>query len=410
MRDFMNEGGRVLYTGQRAGQQYTSAVAGQLYDPFENRQCGSDPAIEARCLPLAGSGDGQGDPIEYWFGAAITTAGGGLDPDTGDPFDVAGIDDPLTGLGFGFNGADSAQNQTSDAAFIATTDYLQITDPAGSFPQFDSWPSAEYLSNARRTVRPAHRCEVHVVAARRRGVQAPHANDHCAGRRSNALVLDQLQARARLRLHDRRGAHRRPRQLDDAARRERAYQRRSEQRPGVPGGWSDPTDAEDLLHPFLTHYQTFDPDTGNCTSIGSSGEWNAANGSSSGWQQLEFDLGAFAGGQVEVSITALSDWGFQEFPGVFIDDIVVSTGEGSTSFEDDADPNDGWVPSGAPQDIDGIEGANANDWTNRGGLGIKEGAAISTPDSVYLGFGFEGITGADQRNELMGRAITYLLR
>ena len=37
----------------------------------------------------------QGDPIEYMFGAAITTPDGGIDPDTGDPFDVAGIDDPL---------------------------------------------------------------------------------------------------------------------------------------------------------------------------------------------------------------------------------------------------------------------------------------------------------------------------
>jgi hypothetical protein len=35
VRDFVNEGGRVLYTGQRAGQQYTPALGTQLYDPFE---------------------------------------------------------------------------------------------------------------------------------------------------------------------------------------------------------------------------------------------------------------------------------------------------------------------------------------------------------------------------------------
>ena len=68
---------------------------------------------------------------------------------------------------------------------------------------------------------------------------------------------------------------------------------------------------------------------------------------------------AYAGTQVEVSITVLSDWGLQQFPGVFIDDIEVSTGEGTTSFEDDADPMDGWTVPGAPQDADGIEGANA---------------------------------------------------
>jgi len=94
---------------------------------------------------------------------------------------------------------------------------------------------------------------------------------------------------------------------------------------------------------------------------------------------------------------------------VFIDDIVVSTGEGSTSFEDDADPMDGWVVSGAPQDADGFEGPNANDWDRRGGFGIKEGASVTTPSSVYLGFGFEGISGAATRAEVIDRIVDYLL-
>ena len=113
---------------------------------------------------------------------------------------------------------------------------------------------------------------------------------------------------------------------------------------------------------------------------------------------------------MEVSITALSDWGLQQFPGVFIDDIEVSTGEGSTSFEDDADPTDGWTVPGAPQDAEGIEGPNLNDWGRRGGLGIKEGAAVATADTLYLGFGLEGITDAKTRGDVMGRAITYLMR
>jgi hypothetical protein len=94
---------------------------------------------------------------------------------------------------------------------------------------------------------------------------------------------------------------------------------------------------------------------------------------------------------------------------VFIDDIEVSTGEGTTSFEDDGDPSDGWTVPGAPQDDDEIEGPNANDWTRRGGFGIKEGAAVSTRDSVYMGFGFEGISGAATRNEVMERILDYLL-
>jgi hypothetical protein len=146
VRDFVNEGGRVLYTGQRAGQQYTPALGAQLYDPFENKECSSDPAIEARCLGLLGSGNSQGDPIEYVFGAAILTADGGIDPGTGVPFPIAGIDDPLSGLNWTVNGADSADNQVSDSSFIATGNFLKVTDPERSFPQFESWPAAEYLS------------------------------------------------------------------------------------------------------------------------------------------------------------------------------------------------------------------------------------------------------------------------
>jgi murein tripeptide amidase MpaA len=413
LRDFMNEGGRVVYTGQRAGQQYTAGLGTQLYDPFENRQCRGDPAVEPRCLALNGSGDAQGDPIEYWLGAAITTPGGGIDPDTGDPFPIDGLTDPLTGLSLERNGADSAQNQAIDSSFIATEDYLAVTDPAASFPQFESEISAEYetgiagpfdphtgtwfmwsqLANEayKRLTRTitvpsggatlsfwtSYNLEIDfdymIVEARTAGqddwTTLPDANGHSSDDLSNDLAC--------------------------------------------PNGWSNPADTADVLHPFLTHYQTFDPATETCSNQGSTGsppgEWHAGNGSSGGWQQWTIDLGGYADSQVEVSITALSDWGLQQFPGVFIDDIEVSTGEGSTSFEDDADPMDGWTIPGAPQDPDGVEGVNANDWVRRGGFGIKEGAAITTPKSVYLGFGFEGITDSAMRNEVMDRIVDYLL-
>ena len=76
----------------------------------------------------------------------------------------------------------------------------------------------------------------------------------------------------------------------------------------------------------------------------------------------------------------------------------------------DGDQLDGWTVPGAPQDDAGIEDPNVNDWVPRGGLGIKEGAAVATPDTVYLGFGFEGISDAATRSLLMGRAVEYLLR
>ena len=61
------------------------------------------------------------------------------------------------------------------------------------------------------------------------------------------------------------------------------------------GGWSNPADEANVLHPFLTHYQTFDPATGTCSPTGSGGgHWNAANGASGGWQQFEIDLAPYA--------------------------------------------------------------------------------------------------------------------
>ena len=410
VRDFVNEGGRVLYTGQTAGQQYTTGLGTQLYDPFRNRECRAAPVVEARCLALSGSGDSQGDPIEYMFGAAITTPGGGSDPETGDPFDVTGIDDPLDGLDWRFNGAASAQNQASNSSFIATGDYLEVTDPAGSFPQFESWPAAEYVSGLSGPFDP------HTGASFMWSDRADEAYKRLTRRitvpAGGALhvVLDELQPRAELRLPDRRGSHRRPKRLDDPAGPKRSHVERPDRDESCPGGWSNPADAANVLHPFLTRYQTFVPASGTCTSTGTTGEWNAANGSSSGWQQFDVDIPADLGPQVELSITALSDWGFQQFPGVFIDDIQVSTGEGTTSFENDGDPLDGWTVPGAPQDAGGVEGPNRNDWVRRGGLGIKEGAAVATDDTLYMGFGFEGITGVTKRNRIMERAIDYLLR
>jgi murein tripeptide amidase MpaA len=410
VRDFLNEGGRVLYTGQRAGQQYTTGLGTQLYDPFENRECSSDPAIEARCLPLHGSGDSQGDPIEYWFGAAVTTPGGGSDVNTGDPFAITGLANPFGGLTLARNGADSAQNQASDSSFVAIEDYLKVTDPAASFPQFESELSAQYESGIAAPFDP-HSGSSFMWSQRAdeaykrlsRTITVPAAGATLSFWTSYNLEqdFDYLAVEAHTvgqddwtMLPDSNGHT-----SDDLSSDE-----------SCPGGWSNPDDAANLLHPFLTHYQTFNPADGSCANTGTSGQWHAANGSSAGWQQWSIDLGGYAGSQVEISIAVLSDWGLQQFPGVFVDDIEVSTGEGTTSFEADGDPMDGWTIPGAPQDDAGVEGDNLNDWVRRGGFGIKEGAAITTPGSVYLGFGFEGITGSATRNEVMGRTIDYLLR
>ena len=109
------------------------------------------------------------------------------------------------------------------------------------------------------------------------------------------------------------------------------------------------------LHPFLRHYQTADGDT--CSARGTTGRWWAATGDAHGSEEWAFDLSAYAGHDVEVSISYAGDDIWQGL-GVFIDDVVVSTGAGSTSFEDDADPFDGWTVPGAPPG----SSPNENDW------------------------------------------------
>jgi hypothetical protein len=111
------------------------------------------------------------------------------------------------------------------------------------------------------------------------------------------------------------------------------------------------------LHPFLAHYQSPAGDE-TCDPSGSTGEWWAASGSSDGWLDWRMDLSDYAGGQVEVALTYVSDEVVQE-QGVFVDDVVVSTGEGTTSFEDDGDTLDGWHVPGPPPG----SAPNENDWT-----------------------------------------------
>ena len=53
-------------------------------------------------------------------------------------------------------------------------------------------------------------------------------------------------------------------------------------------------------HPWLKHYLTIADN--DCTATGTSGSWNSLTGASNGWQQVNFDLSAYAGKSVEVSV------------------------------------------------------------------------------------------------------------
>jgi hypothetical protein len=122
------------------------------------------------------------------------------------------------------------------------------------------------------------------------------------------------------------------------------------------------------VHPFLAHYQSDNGDD-TCSPTGSTGAWWAATGASDGYEQWLVDLSAFEGDEVEVSISYASD-GSVQGSGLVVDDVVVSNGPGTTSFEDDGDLNDGWTVPGPPAE----SAPNTNDWIF--------GTAADTPPTI----------------------------
>ena len=52
---------------------------------------------------------------------------------------------------------------------------------------------------------------------------------------------------------------------------------------------------------------------------------------------------------------------------------------------------------------------NANNFARTTAAGFPEGAAITTEDTIYFGFGFEGIATPAARNAVMGAAMGHLL-
>jgi hypothetical protein len=88
--------------------------------------------------------------------------------------------------------------------------------------------------------------------------------------------------------------------------------------------------------------------------------------------------------------------------GVFVDDVTLPDGT-TTSFE--GSDLGGWEVTGPPEG----SGPNANNWIQTTSSGFPVGASITTPDSILMGFGLEGISTAAERNAVMGRALDHLL-
>ena len=402
MRQYLNEAGNLLYTGQWAGGTVNGVGGNQFYDPVANARCrgaGVPPDVAARCLLWAD----KNDFIQYYLGAFIYNSDGGTDPATGNPFPLVATDTPYTGGGpWTFNGIDSAQNQIHTASFLTTSTVL----PATEYPQFTSDARANWdRGGGANPFEPfdgdwyVYSQQADITYKRLMRTYTVPVDGEMTFRFSYDTEPDWdfvfVEAHTVgqddwTTLEDLNGNNSQSTGPDDP------------NLASCPAGWHE-------LHPHLARYQTWDG-VGACTPSGTTGEWWASSGRSQGWEQWRLDLDEqFAPGtQIEISISYASDWAIQGL-GSFVDSVQL-TGEPVESFETGLGV---WTVPGPPAGSD----PNPNDWTRTQSVGFEEGAIVSeTPTTadfatLYFGFGLEGVNGAtgpSSRADLMSRSLDFL--
>jgi hypothetical protein len=375
VRDYLNEGGKALVTGKY--NQYAQGADGSYwYEPFPPPECTTPNAYP--CLPLLN------DFQQYWLGAYDYLDGSGTD-ENGDPVPLLGDAGGFAGFEATLNGAQSAGNQDHTAAFLTTSSFL----PPDAFPQFTSEAPVDWVDGIPSRFNPYSGDWL---------VQSRQADESwkrltrtidLTGATSGSLSFqtsfevesdyDFVLVEAHTVGADNWTT------LPDANGNTTTSTGSS-----CTDGWVD-------LHPFVAHYQGAD-----CSPTGTTGTWNAATGDSGGWQEWDIDLTPYAGQQVEVSISYVSDWFVQE-RGVSLDDVqVLANGApvSATSFEDGFG---GWTVAPPP-----AGSSQANSYVRSDAV-YSEGAVVTTDDTVFTGFGVEGMSDPATRQDFLSRALTHLL-
>ena len=85
VRDFLNDGGKLFYTGQNAGRVYAE---GYTYNPFQVEEGTYCQNANPTCIAV------QDDFLQYWLGANTYVGGGGKAED-GSPLTISGFADPF---------------------------------------------------------------------------------------------------------------------------------------------------------------------------------------------------------------------------------------------------------------------------------------------------------------------------
>ncbi|WP_031083818.1 MULTISPECIES: M14 family metallopeptidase [unclassified Streptomyces] len=153
-------------------------------------------------------------------------------------------------------------------------------------------------------------------------------------------------------------------------------------------------------HPWLAHYLTLSDE--GCAATGTTGRWNSLTGSSGGWKQTEFDLSAYAGKSVDVSIAYVTDPG-SGGRGVLADEASLVVGGTATQTEGFETSLGAWRAAGPPEGSPAV----LKDWTRTGTL-FQTYAAVTTDDTVLLGFGLEHLAEPAARAALVRQALRAL--
>ena len=391
MRDFLNEGGKLFFTGQNAGRQDAEAYEFRNFgfpEPDEDqagRWCGANDAEAVDgCIPP------DNDFQQYYLGASIYVGGANAQDADGNPLPILGEGDPFGASAFTFNGADSAQNQAHTATFAVTSSLL---DP-DRYPRYaDSRRLAAWQRPGAGPFTPFSGQYFMSAGADSQAFKRLRRTIDLTGKTSASLSfkfsadLEQDWDYMAVEVHE-VGTDNwttLPAQEEGVTAQDTGQ--------SCASGWASGSNA---LHPHLLHYQS-----PTCAPTGTTGAWNAFTGNSGGWQDWTVDLSAYAGKNIEVSISVITDWGTLGV-GVWLDDAKV-TADGASTVADFESDEGGWQLGPSPEDsVNQVVG-----W-HRTQQEFEEGPVIGTTDTVYTGFGFEGITGADKRAEFMRGALRHL--
>ncbi|TYK49609.1 M14 family metallopeptidase [Actinomadura decatromicini] len=381
VRSYLNEGGKLLHAGETTG--YYGPVSrlngGGIYYGLKGhpeKPCVVKGNFRDDCELLSD------DFFQYYLGAYDRQRVGAPTTFIGDkePFD--GVTAKLTG---------TPSNPLNEAGGFQVTSTVL---PKAQFPQFTSWKAGDYTGAAA----PTEPVEGQWYVA------GPH-QDGLYRRLTRTIDLSSVTAaqaptlQAQLSYSTETG-------FDNVIL--EAHTAGSEDWTTLPdkNGRTSTAVPEQCeqgylldMHPFLGHYLT----RGNpCGNTGSSGQWNAITGNSNGWVPVAYDLSAYAGKKVEVSIAYVSDPG-SGGTGLFIDDTKVTTTGGTVDAEGFESGLGPWTVQPAPPGSPG----NTAEFARAQAL-IDSVSSVATENTVLLGFGIEQAAAADQRT-LVARALGHLI-